>query len=212
MTSRLKAQMTIKPRFRFNLKAQDALNLLATFYNIAVNSRHCEMKMDKNTEDNLISIAKYITQEVPKIGLMLCGTCGNGKTTMVYALKKTIDYLERFNHFSFMGEYFEGMLSFVDVSYILQIVRDEEKYNSLRQRSLLAIDDMGKEPVEVMIYGTVSNPVIDLMEYRYQHQLFTVVTTNLTPQEIKEKYGKRVADRFREMMEVIVFQDISYRG
>ena len=77
---------------------------------------------------------------------------------------------------------------------------------------MLAIDDLGKEPTEVLDYGNVLSPVVDLMEYRYQHQLFTAVTTNLTPDEIRDKYGKRIADRFNEMLEVIVFEDISYRS
>ena len=76
---------------------------------------------------------------------------------------------------------------------------------------MLGIDDMGKEPAEIMNYGTIMNPVIDLLEQRYRRQVFTAITTNLTAKEIKNKYGTRVSDRFKEMLEVIVFQDIGYR-
>ncbi len=38
-----------------------------------------------------------------------------------------------------------------------------------------------------------------------------MVTTNLTPNEIVNKYGKRIADRFNEMMEVVIFKNESYR-
>ena len=99
----------------------------------------------------------------------------------------------------------------VDAKELVQVSRNIRDFNDLRRKSMLAIDDMGKEPAEVLDYGNVTNPVIDMIEYRYHHQLFTVITTNLDPEQIKKKYGTRVADRFREMLHVIVFQDISYR-
>lgn len=36
-------------------------------------------------------------------------------------------------------------------------------------------------------------------------------TTNLTAGEIRGKYGDRLADRFNEMLEVIVFRNGTYR-
>ena len=55
------------------------------------------------------------------------------------------------------------------------------------------------------------NPAIDLLSARYTDQLFTVVTTNLTPKQIREHYGDRIADRFNEMFERIVFDNSTYR-
>ena len=76
---------------------------------------------------------------------------------------------------------------------------------------MLAIDDLGTEPAEVLDYGNVLNPAIDLLSARYTDQLFTVVTTNLTPKQIREHYGDRIADRFNEMFERIVFYNSTYR-
>ena len=89
--------------------------------------------------------------------------------------------------------------------------KDYNKIRNLRSRSMLAIDDLGKEPAEVLSFGNVLSPVVDLLEYRYQHQLFTAITTNLVPNELQDKYGVRIADRFNEMLHPIVFQDVSYR-
>ena len=75
----------------------------------------------------------------------------------------------------------------------------------------LCIEDMGREASEVMSYGNILSPVADIVEQRYADQLFTIITTNLTPEQIKERYGGRVADRFREMLEVITFRHASYR-
>lgn len=76
---------------------------------------------------------------------------------------------------------------------------------------LLAIEDMGKEAIAKMDYGNVINPVIEVLEHRYNEQLYTIITTNLRKEEIKEKYGVRIADRFNEMMHVIIFSGESFR-
>ena len=76
---------------------------------------------------------------------------------------------------------------------------------------MLAIDDLGTEPAEVLSYGNVLSPVIDLLSRRYDDQLFTIVTTNLTPKQIREHYGERMADRFNEMFERIIFDNPTYR-
>ena len=46
---------------------------------------------------------------------------------------------------------------------------------------------------------------MDMINFRYEHQLTTIATSNLTPGEIKDYYDERFADRFREMMTVINF-------
>ena len=73
------------------------------------------------------------------------------------------------------------------------------------------IDDLGIEPVEVMDYGNIMTPVIDLLTKRYEAQLFTIVTTNLDPKDIRKRYGDRIADRLNEMMAKIVYRNPTYR-
>ncbi len=38
----------------------------------------------------------------------------------------------------------------------------------------------------------------------------TLITTNLTPQQIREHYGDRIADRLNEMVKKIVFNNSTY--
>lgn len=204
-------------RFRFKMSPQETFDRLAYYYAYEVKLRNREMRLDKQTIDNLVAMATYMTDPKSKIGIMLCGTCGNGKTTMLLALRDLINerfHSGDFNHlrnYSCNDPYFEIYLRFKDVRDILEIYKDRMRYAELRSERLLAIDDLGKEPTEVLEYGNVTNPVIDLLEHRYLAQLFTAVTTNLDAKQIRQKYGGRIADRFNEMMEVIVFQDVSYR-
>ncbi|MCR5849357.1 MAG: hypothetical protein K6G92_01425 [Bacteroidaceae bacterium] len=76
---------------------------------------------------------------------------------------------------------------------------------------MLGIDDLGEEEASVMDYGNRVTPVIDLLSYRYDRMLFTMVTTNLTPSQIRTIYGDRIADRFNEMMLIIPYQEPSFR-
>lgn len=210
MSAIIKRKITAE-RFRFNMTPQQAVDLLAAHYGCVVATRYGNPVFDENTENNLSALAEYLTAEVPKFGVMFCGTCGNGKTTLLYALQSTINYLNSIGHFNFLDSSFHVGMEIIDAKDIVLLAKDLKALRDLRSRSMLAIDDLGKEPAEVMDYGNVVSPVIDLLEYRYHHQLFTAVSTNLVPKKIREKYGARLADRFNEMLEVIVFQDISYR-
>ena len=100
----------------------------------------------------------------------------------------------------------------VDAREICDAAKNDYKaYKGLCSQLMLSIDDLGVEPSEVLDYGNVLSPVIELLSRRYNAQLFTIVTTNLTPKQIREHYGERIADRFNEMFERIVFENSTYR-
>lgn len=195
---------------------QDALDHLAACYATEVQTRQGTPVFDENTTANLQQLATYITAEVPKFGVMLCGNCGNGKTTLMNAFRRAVNWLDAQHHFKFLddreyGYRFKPGMKIVDVRDILRAARDFEEFKSLRSVQMLGIDDLGKEPAEIMDYGNVMSPVIELIEHRYANQLFTFITSNLTGKEIRAKYGDRIADRFNEMVHIIVFRDITYR-
>lgn len=83
--------------------------------------------------------------------------------------------------------------------------------SSFQDEKLMFIDDLGAERKEVQDYGNVLTPMIDLLEHRYAKRLFTVVTTNLDADQLGEKYGARLRDRFREMFIVVPFTNRSFR-
>ena len=109
------------------------------------------------------------------------------------------------------GDYIKMCITIVPAKDIIARCKDFHDMESLKKTPYLGIDDMGTEPIEVMDYGNICNPVIDLIDYRYNRQLTTFVTTNKTPNELRDRYGVRIADRFREMIEQVVFEDGSYR-
>ena len=94
---------------------------------------------------------------------------------------------------------------------ITQVAKDETCMNDAKTVDVLCIDDVGLEPTEVLDFGNAINPVIEILEQRYRNQLFTFITTNLTPKQIREKYGDRIADRFNETMKCIVYENPTFR-
>lgn len=212
LSRQLLRKRTSKVAFRLNMTLEWAYYYLTAHYVTEVNHRGLEYIDSPNTRMAIYNLAKELTANNPRCGVMLCGTCGNGKTTLVHALREFIWELRVKNHFKFMGEYFVPELRIFDAKDLLRKFNNKDDWRTVNDLDLVAIDDFGKEPTEVLEYGNPRSPLVDLLEQRYQRQKFTIITTNLAPNEMEAKYGARLADRFREMFEVIAFEFSSYRG
>lgn len=214
LMSAITPRLTTEARFRFDMTAQDALDLLAAAYRYEVQRRRRRFVPDEDTERNLADLAGFLTQPVPKFGVMCCGRCGNGKTTLLYAFQRVVNHLRMRHHFDFLnegGHEFKAGIQIFRARELLLLAADYDRFRQIKERPMLAIDDLGTEPLEKMDYGNVMTPIVELIEHRYDRQLFTFITTNLTPDEIRGKYKDRVADRFNEMLHKIVFNNTSYR-
>lgn len=169
--------------------------------------RHQEYKKNQEMESYIDRTARWLGGG-DTFGLLLCGVPGNGKTTLMRAIQTLVNMIDIKNIY----DQPVAMIT-VDAREITRLNRDSyDQFKAIRNREMLGIDDLGIEPTEVMDYGNILSPVIDLLSYRYNEQLFTIVTTNLRPNEIRDKYKDRIADRFNEMMTKIIFKNESYRS
>lgn len=163
-------------------------------------------ELHKHIED----IANLFTCPTSKFGIMLCGGVGNGKSTMMKALQSLLIHLQiriRYNtSFETLGM---KIISAKELSRLIRV--DSNNLLHHQNLNMLGIDDLGEEEIEMMDYGNRVTPVIDLLSYRYDRMLFTMVTTNLTPKQIRSTYGDRIADRFNEMMLIIPYENPSFR-
>lgn len=72
---------------------------------------------------------------------------------------------------------------------------DKRLAHQMRTADVLVVDDLGAEFVsDGSIWRTILDEVID---HRYGERLTTVLTTNLTAEAFKARYGARIADRIR---------------
>ena len=186
----------------------DAKVYLLAAYQAEVERRHRVFERNEHFDEQLNLIANYLTGESKKFGLMFCGLCGNGKTTWAKALQLLTSGLNLKNPINNLYYVFH-LWNAKDLA-----MRSKGNYNDWRnvmRYQLMIVDDLGTEPREVMEFGNVYTPLIDLITTRYEEQLYTIFTTNLTPAQLEEKYGKRIVDRLNEMVEKVIFENESYR-
>lgn len=217
LTRQLIRQPTTLQAFRLPVASLDeAYRLLYASYSAEVIVRGGgggrPMQPDAGTTQAVAQVARALWPGGKKPGLMLCGTVGNGKTTMLRAIQRACNWLWESGRMPpDMAAHDLDKVVVLTAKDIAQQAASPEWFGRTAGRSVLGIDDFGSEPAEVLTYGNVLTPIADLVEHRYARGLYTMVTTNLTGQEIAAKYGQRVADRLREMLQVVVFTGASYR-
>ena len=200
--------LPMKARFKMPMSEEGAYAYLLAATEAEVEHRQRTFCSNEYLERQLHEIAHWLTSPSSHFGIMLCGGCGNGKSTVLYAFQLLLNSL-RIPKPDNDGTY---GIRIEDAKYIAYLCKNNnESYRNLFKVDMLGIDDLGIEPAEVMDYGNVYTPVIDLLTERYEEQLFTIITTNLTPQQIREHYGDRIADRLNEMVKKIVFSNGTYR-
>lgn len=191
------------------MSVAQASNALLAAVQAEVAYRRRTFSMTDALSEQIGRMAAWLTGDSSKFAAALCGGCGNGKTTFVKAFQNLLGYLNipaPNGHGKVWG------LRICNAQEIASIARtDYSAFLTLARIPMLAIDDAGIEPLEVMEYGNVVNPIVELLTKRYDEQLFTFMTTNLTPDGIRKRYGDRIADRLNEMAVVIPFKNPTYR-
>ena len=199
----------MKARFKLPMSNELASQYLVSSISAEVEYRNRRFVMSDELNKQVSSVANWLCGSSNKNSLLLAGGCGNGKTTFVYAMQNLINHLNIKNQVT--GQNFS--ISLFGAKNLANICKSQIKnWRFIIDKDILAVDDLGTEPREIIEYGNVLSPIIDLISYRYEHALPTIITTNLTPQQISEVYGKRIGDQLKETTEIVPFLNNSYRG
>lgn len=194
--------------FKLPMTVDEAEQYIRGAFEAQVELRGGAVQYDEMTTKNLRLVAETLAGDSHKFGLLLAGTCGNGKTTTMRAVQSIVQLLNN-TYYNRCGERIGNRL--LEAKEIAQLSGKPEQLTAYQTIPLLFLDDLGREPTEVMQYGNVTSPITELLEYRYNQRLTTLVTTNLEPPEVRQKYGDRIADRFNEMFAVVSYTGSSYR-
>lgn len=162
-------------------------------------------------EDSLVldSILQYFSKDIAFIiggrrrsfdkGLLLKGGYGVGKTSIMRTIR-TI-YPDLF-----------GLKSTIEIVNMY----DQEGGSVIKRfsaKSDFCFDDLGSEK-DGKYFGGQSNVMKEILEVRYfnyKKGKKTHVTTNLSQDQISERYGERIESRLYEMFNVIVFNGDDFR-
>lgn len=158
--------------------------------------------------------ALWLTNPNCSPGLLFSGLYGNGKTSVGECIIRLIELVTA-HEYGPSKAIIATEISAKDLCHLCgRAERSNEawkEYDALRTEPIVMLDEVGAEPVEVMVFGQPQTPVIDLLSTRYARRLMTIITTNLRAKELQDKYGPRIYERLKETMTTIKFDDPSFR-
>jgi DNA replication protein DnaC len=130
-------------------------------------------------------------------GVMLVGKYGSGKTLIMQA----------------MSEMYNTAVRTLQVRHpILRFVKSTELLYSVKEKSVndfsrmpLVIDELGREPKQIMDFGNLTSHMIELLCERYDNGAWTHGTSNFTLETLasENQYGKMTGDRIKSMFNFI---------
>ena len=174
-------------------------DILMYQYKLLVQQRHM---VQRDIDRRVLSICvRFLTDPDTRTSMLLYGRPGTGKTTFMKAMWMTVGFLykEEISRSEVRNQYIKAS----ELGALLK--SDKDGYKTLKNATCLFIDDLGftGESEVVNDYGVKARPIEDIIEHRYDRQLLTVCTTNLTGGEIKEKYGERIYSRMCESFSMV---------
>ena len=197
---------------RFKVRGLDeetVTRMLSICYQKEVGNRRIKFMDDQDTKAKIEKTAKWITGDNYKVGLMVYGGVGNGKTTLLRAINDLLSSM-----YSNRKRWDDNLaIEYVTAIEIFNITKsdDQSRYKRIKDSDVLFIDDLGVEPITAKVWGNEISPITDIIYHRYDEQLCTIVTSNLSDEALKERYGLRMADRMEEMFDSINSSGVSYR-
>jgi len=124
-------------------------------------------------------------------GLMLMGECGLGKSTILNFVIPAI-FRTKTNK----------VLRSIPAKELAAVERNVAPF--------IIIDDLGTESIK-NDYGTKIDAVADAISYAEDSSKTLLITTNLSPKSLKERYDERTLDRLRKC-KVVIIKGNSFRN
>ena len=134
---------------------------------------------------------------------MLVGPYGCGKTHLAASI------VHRCAEFGIAGVFVvvPELLARIRTSYRTGDGKAEAVIDMAKSAKLLILDDLGAEKASEW----VKEQLYMLVNYRYEHMLPTVVTTNCSGAELEQELGRRTLSRLVEMTKPVNIRASDYR-
>lgn len=146
---------------------------------------------DLEVEDKIKQYVLRYTEHLDKVykegkGIYFFGNNGVGKTTLAcMILKECYTYRYTCKRITFMDYVSLYTRAWGDSEAKQEV---EEEINKIKSREFLCLEEIGKEnDTKVAV-----NVLEDLLRYREDNSLPTIICTNLSPKVIKERYGNSI--------------------
>lgn len=128
--------------------------------------------------------------------MLLMGQSGLGKTYLMHAMAKRL--LDRGLNVLMMSAY-----RFLDVARKAYFSGQSNELDSLMASDVLLLDDLGSEP---LMENITIVQLFNLINERQVNGRGTVISTNLTVKELRERYTERIASRLLDPRQCTLVQ------
>lgn len=138
-------------------------------------------------------VAQWLEDNKGK-GLFLYGNCGRGKTLLcTHVIPAILLY------------YCRKVVKVYDVQEM------NKKLDEVLSKGIIAIDDVGTEEM-IVNYGERRLAFAEIMDAAEKDGKLVIVSTNLSADDLKNRYGDRVLDRIKATTVRVLFKGESLRG
>ena len=156
-----------------------------------------------NAYDVCRQYARHFGEGTGIRGIFLTGYVGTGKTHLAVSI---VDHVARIKH-----RKIASFILFESVPELMDRIRERRSMNWLRNTlnacDLLVLDDLGTEHITDWSIQIMH----DIVDIRYRIKKHTIITTNLSLEEVREEYGERMFSRIYEMCQGVKFTGKDYR-
>lgn len=140
-----------------------------------------------------LEIVNWLTNNQGR-GLLCFGNCGRGKTLICGKILPLV-----------LNHYCRKVVSCYDSQQM------NAELDSVKQKHIIYVDDIGTENLSVK-YGEKRLAFAELTDEAEKKGKLLILTTNLSIDELREKYGERTVDRLRAITKTVLFTGESLRG
>ena len=172
----------------------------ANLYELTINDKNKEMVTKAR------QYAMDFNESTTK-GLLLSGTVGVGKTYLSLAIGR---YLASKGWWPYRKSFVDICMS-IKRSWRQEVSEEYRIKEPLLMHSPIILDDLGAEMKERSEQGWISELLFEIVQTRYERELPTIITTNLTLGELSQRYGERTASRLYEMCVVTWAEGFDFR-
>lgn len=146
----------------------------------------------------------------PKKGLLLWGSIGTGKSTIIRILG------EVFRH---MGDGYKTISCSTLATHYASNGRTALESSTYNEGASglnpvnRAFDELGREPIPSRYFGVELNVMQYVFQCRYElrNSVKTFATTNMNPDSLSQLYGDYIKDRLSEMFNIVQMSGKSLR-
>ena len=142
--------------------------------------------------DSFVKVAEYL-QDTQGKHLCLLGGVGTGKTLLATKILPLLFQMQ-----------YNKIFTCIKAVNLAEELKTAKRYN------FVIIDDVGTES-DAVEYGNKISQFSEWIDTLEGRKCMSIITTNLSAEQIKQRYGLRTYDRIRGLFKVITFNEKSMR-